>query len=305
MNVAVRFRFLLLASSCLVTGLGCATIKKLNPIESSTLQARRLTSEAEASIYAQDLEAAETKLVAAIERDPNDNRSRAVFADVLWARGEQLAAVEQMAKAVDLSEGRDPEHIIQLGQMLLTVGNPQAALQRADAALRLDDTSADAWTLKGFALKQTGDSKAALSAFFRSLSIRNDDAQARVEIARIYRQLGQPQRALAILAAPHPENLQVCPQFSEVCYLRGVLLRELDRPSDAVVALQSARKSGCEANDLYLQLAEAQLATGEVLNARATLAEAGKHCGPELRVALSALQEDVDARLPGTAGILR
>ena len=297
-------RVFVVSVSCLAIAGGCATIKKLTPIESSTVQARRLTREAEAAVYAQDLPGAESKLLAAIERDPNDHRSRAVLADVLWARGDQSSAVEQMGYAVDLSERRDAQHIIQLGQMLLTVGDASDALHRAEAAIRLDDSLADAWTLKGFALKQLGDSKSALTAFFRSLSIRHDDLQTRAEIAAIYRQLGQPQRALVILDAPHPEDLQDCPFISDVCYLRGVLLRELDRPSDAMVALQAAREAGCQAEDLLLQLAESQLAVGEVLKARATLIEAEPNCSPELRVALLALQDDVNARLPDTT-ILR
>lgn len=304
MALVARWRYWLVATSCLVTAAGCATIKKFNQRESSTVQARRLTREAEAAIHADDLEAAEAKLLAAIERDPDDIRSRAVLADVLWSHGDRQAALEQMGAAVDLSEGRDTQHLIQLGQMLYTDGDAQGALRRAEMALQRNSGLADAWTLKGFALNQLGNSKAALGAFFRSLSIRPDDPHTRYEIARIYRQLGQPQRALVILDAPHPESLQAWSHFPEACYLRGVLLRELDRPADAMLALQAARESGCQAEDLLLQLADAQLAAGEVLLARATLTEAESQCGPELQVALASLRTDVDARLPA-ATVLR
>lgn len=291
---------------CVVlVGGGCATIRKFNPLESKTLEARRLTREAESAMYESDLAAAESMLVSAIERDPTDNRSRAVLAEVLWSRGAQKAAVEQMARAVSLSGRRDADQITQLGQMLLTSGNHTAALHRAEEAIQLDASSADAWTLKGFAHKKQGDQKAALAAFFRSLSIRDDDPQTRAEIAKIYQQLGEPQRALSILGSPQDENFQNCPHFHEICYLRGVLLRELERPSDAIAALQSARENGCQANDLLFHLADAQLALGEVLKARATLTEASVDCAPELQVALAELQQRVDARLPAANPVWR
>lgn len=284
---------------------GCATIRKFNPLESKAVEARRLTKEAEAAIYESDYSNAESTLVSAIERDPTDNHSRALLADVLWTRGARKAAVEQMAKAVDLSERQDAAQISKLGEMLLTTGNHTAALHRADEAIALNPNSAEAWTLKGFTLKRLGQPKEALTAFFRSLSIRNEDSQTRAEIAKIYRQANQPQRALTILGAPDPEALQACRHFPEVCYLRGLLLRELERPTDAVVALQAARESGCEQGDLLFQLAECQLNAGQILQARATLADASQSCPENLRLALTELQQRVDEKLSVTDPVWR
>ena len=281
----------------LVVGSGCATIRKLNPLESNTLEARRLTREAEAAVHAADLAQAEHKLVSAIESDPLDHRSRAVLADVLWDRGAHRAAVEQMARAVELSEQRDPAQIIQLGWMLLETGNHQPAMRWAEQAIRLDEASADAWTLKGLALKRDGKSRSALAAFYRSLSIRSDDPQTRIEIAKIYREFGEPQRALTVLGAPQPEDVQSCSRYPEICYLSGVLLSELQRPADAVTALQNAKDCGCEHPDLLVQLAQAQVRAGELLMARATIAEAEQQCGPDLQVSLSELRQQVDERL--------
>ena len=87
--------------------------------------------------------------------------------------------------------------------------------------------------------------------------------------------------------------------------MRGVLLRELERPSDAIVALQSARESGCDADDLLLHLADSQLALGEVLKARATITEASAECGEEQRMALAELQRRVDAHLPNATPVWR
>jgi len=283
-----------------MTTCGCATIRKFNPLESKTLESRRLTQEAEAAIHESDLDHAESKLISAIERDPADGHARAVLADVMWQRGAPSAAIEQLAKSIQLSGRRDPQQVTSLGQMLLTTGDNQSALLRADEAIAVDPGLADAWTLKGFALKNIGDSEAALSAFFRSLSIRNDDPLTRIEIAKIYQQTGQAQRALATLGAPNADSVESCPHHPEVCYLRGQLLRDLDRPADAIAAMRDATDAGYQNVDLLFSLAEMQIDVGELLQARATIKDAMAMMGPgQQHPKLAELQRRVDSETPG------
>ena len=179
--------------------------------------------------------------------------------------------------------------------MELTTGNLDHALQHADEALAQDNTNSDAWTLRGFVLEARGEPEDALSAFFRSLSIRNDDPRTRLEIAKIYHATGQPQRALSILGAAPREAVAACPHYPEMCYLRGALMREVGRPVDAIAALQSARAHGCEMDDLLLQLASAQLAAGEQLQARATLADAEATVGAGFEVAIRDLKGQIES----------
>ncbi len=282
----------------LVAGNGCATIRKFNPLESKSLESRRLTQEAEAAIHDADLDRAESKLLAAIERDPTDGHARAVLADLLWERDEPAAAIEQMAKSIQLSGRRDPQQVASLGQMLLTTGDNQSALLRADEAIAVDPMLADAWTLKGFALRNQGKPEEALSAFFRSLSIRNGDPQTRLQIALIYQQTGQSQRALSILEAPHVESPEQCPHYAESCYLRGQLLRDLQRPADAILALRDARAAGYQDTDLLFSLAEMQIEEGELLQARATLNDAHAIVQPKDQSRLAELQQHVEAQSP-------
>lgn len=293
--------FALLFVAMLVAFFGCATIRKFNPLESKTLESRRLTQEAEAAIYESNLDHAESKLISAIERDPADSHARAVLADVMWQRGAPAAAIEQMAKSIQLSGRRDPAQVTSLGQMLITTGDNQSALLRADEAIAVDPTLADAWALKGFALKNLGQSEEALSAFFRSLSIRNDDPQTRLEIAKIYQQTGQAQRALTILGAPNVESVESCPLYSEVCYLRGQLLRDLNRNADAIVALRDAKNAGHPNIDLLFELAELQIGAGEMLQARATLKDATAMAGTGQQYPkLAELQQQLDSESKST-----
>lgn len=276
---------------------GCATIRKFNPIESHSLDARRLTQQAESAIHQSDWAEAEQKLIQAVERNPDDNRARDVLSDVLWERGAQREAIEEKSRAIQLSGRRDPIALTELGQMELTNGNPHAALRNADEAVSQDPNLADAWTLRGFALRAMDDHEAAMSAFFRSLSIRDDDARTKLEIAQIYHETGQPRRSLAILGATPKEVMADCPCFADSCYLKGVLMRELERPLDAANALEMARNNGCQQPDLPFHLAEAQLAAGEYLLAEETLAQIGD-IPPNYEVALSDLRQRIAAERP-------
>ena len=242
---------------------GCATIRKFNPIEAHTLEARHLTQQAEAAIHRSEWAEAESKLVRAIEKCPEDTRARSVLANVLWERGAKEAAVEQKTRSVEMAGGHDATELTELGQMEFSTGDLEQALVHASAAIRQDSSHADAWTLRGFVLRAMDRPDDALGAFFRSLSIRPDDPRTRLEIAGIYRETGEPRQALAILgAAPHEAD-SPCPYYPDVCYLRGLLLRDLERPDDAVAAFTLARDNGCTANDLVLRLADAQFAAEE------------------------------------------
>ena len=97
-----------------------------------------------------------------------------------------------------------------------------------------------------------------------------------------------------------PEDAVVaCPHYADVCYLRGLLLRDLDRPADAVTAFASARANGCVAPDLLFHLADSQLAAGDWLQAQVTLAEAvNEQNGEEIRIALTELQHRLNAASP-------
>ena len=282
---------------------GCATIRKLNPIESHTLEARRLTQQAEAAIHKSEWDDAETKLVRAIERCPEDTRARSVLADVLWQRGARSAAVEQKSRSIQLAGGRDAWELTELGQMQLSTGNAAEALQHAEDAISQNSELADAWTLKGFALNALDRPDDALGAFYRSLSIRSDDPRTRMEIANIYRAKGELRRALAILGDMPGDAGD---HYSDVCYLRGLLLGELNRPSDAVSAFASAKESGCSAPDLLFHLANAQLTAGERLSARATLADANQmEHAAEVKVALAELEKQLELTSPTETPVWR
>ena len=284
----------LLVAVCLLCVSGCATIRRFNPIASNTLEARQLTQEAQTAIHGASWDEAEAKLISAIEKCPEDNNARSVLAEVLWERGAHSAAVEQKTHAIDLSGRDDPLELTELGQMEFSTGSLDQALLHANKAIALDSSLAEAWTLRGFVLRAQGKPQEALNAFFRSLSIHSRCPRSRIEIARIYQDTNQPQRALAILQSVARSSEDECLFFGDVCFLRGVLLSELGRPVDSIEALQMAREHGCQADDLALRLAQSQYAAGQQLKARATLAELEDVGSEELKVAALQLKKKLE-----------
>ena len=266
-------RAVTLAWISILTGFvpGCATIRKLNPIQSSLAESRQLTQQAEADIHDARWREAELKLARAVEKCPEDGHARQCLANVLWQRGATRAAAAQMARSIELSPSPDPDALTQLGQMELSLGDTESAGQRANAALQLDKMSAEAWTLQANTLRAQGRIQEALKAYYRSLSLHSDNADTRLAIAGIYRQRGEAARGLARLAAiPASDS----PESIPVYVLRGQLLRELGRPGDAALAFEQAYQRGDSRPETLFQLAEAQLAAGNVAQVQETLEQA-------------------------------
>ncbi len=284
----------------LLVSSGCATIRKFHPKETHIGESRQLTQQAQLAIHNERWDAAEAHLLDAIERYPTDS-ARSCLADVYWNRGAHRAAIEQLTKAIELSGRKEPAALTKLGRMELTEGDVNAALRHANEALDGDRTFADAWSLRGLVLRRQGDTDASLASFFRSLSLQKDNPQTRLEIAEIYRDQGQPQRALAILDAAAEAGQPACPLQPNICYLRGLVLRELDRPRDAATALAKARDDGHSGPELLFQLAEAQFAAGNLAQARSTAEEALARDMPLQHPSVESLLRRIDVARQGAA----
>ena len=274
-SLRIGARYTRTANVCLLLVVsGCATIRKFSPVESHIIESRQLTQQAQADIHDKRWDDAEANLLTAIERCPQNDNAHRCLADVLWNQGAHRVAIAELSKAIELAGRADPGPLTKLGNMELAESDFAAALRHADEALQHDNRFADAWSLRGRVLRQQGDATTALACFFRSLSIRKDNPGTRIEIAKIYQTLGQPQRALAILDAAASSSQTKSEIQPEISFLRGLALRELDRPQDATRALVDARDQGFSHPEFYFQLADAQFAAGELRQARATASKA-------------------------------
>jgi tetratricopeptide (TPR) repeat protein len=289
-----RWRFAMIFWS--MAALGCATIRKLDPRQSHLAEARQLTRMAESAMHEQAWEEAEQKLVSAIQHCPDDDHARSCLSDVLWQRGANRAAIEQLKKSMELSGRSEPHHLVKLGNMELAEGLAKSALRHADEALAMDRACADAWKLKGHVKSRLNDPTGALDCFFRALSIEPRDTTARVQIANLCYQQGRLQRSLALLEGLSHERLDQH-LAGETHLLKGLVLHDLGRLKEAVASLEMAHGFGKRTGDLYFHLADAQLALGDFESARSAARQALDEVHPADRPALLDLLKRIEVAM--------
>ena len=144
--------------------------------------------------------------------------------------------------------------------MKLALGRRDEARQTVDEAIDLDPKSALAWAVRGRVLRASGEGRQALAALLRSLAQAPDDRQILLDVAELYRELNEPQRALQTL-----QNLaETYPPGEEpprVLFLIGQAHRALGRHDEAAEQFIAAARAEPSAESLYA-LAEAQYGAG-------------------------------------------
>jgi tetratricopeptide (TPR) repeat protein len=249
------------AALAVVTGAGCRLIPRSGPVPQEVADARRLCNEGLSAADRKDLLRAEGLLEQAVKNCPTDVDARRHYADVLWQRGERMAAVTQIAEALRLSPG-DTSLCIDGGRMYMELGLLDDADRLSREAVRVAPRSEKAWRLHGQVALARGRPEEALADYHRALAIAPDDRELILDTAEIYRRLGRPQRALAtlaILGESYPPN-QTPPQ---VLALEGMAQEALDRPTDAIESYRQAVARGLESQDVATRLAKLEQAGAE------------------------------------------
>jgi tetratricopeptide (TPR) repeat protein len=249
------------AALAVVTGAGCRLIPRSGPVPQEVADARRLCNEGLSAADRKDLLRAEGLLEQAVKNCPTDVDARRHYADVLWQRGERMAAVTQIAEALRLSPG-DTSLCIDGGRMYMELGLLDDADRLSREAVRVAPRSEKAWRLHGQVALARGRPEEALADYHRALAIAPDDRELILDTAEIYRRLGRPQRALAtlaILGESYPPN-QTPPQ---VLALEGMAQEALDRPTDAIESYRQAVARGLESQDVVARLAKLEQAGAE------------------------------------------
>jgi tetratricopeptide (TPR) repeat protein len=221
-----------------------------------------------------DSASAEMYFSSAIQACPEHDRAHAGYADVLWKRGARDLAIGHMEQAVRLSGG-DPDLLVRLGRMHLEQGEHEAAIHRAEQAIRSNRELATAWLLQGDILRERAELDPALASYYRALSLQEHCCEAQLAVADIYLAQGRPQRALATLES-------LASRFgtgqipAEVHRRQGVAQKALGRFDEAARSFVAAGLPGTS-SEWAGELAEAQLLAGELSAARLTVAEGMRH----------------------------
>ncbi len=245
---------------------GCRLPGSEGPVPKSLADCRQLSQRGIAAAERGQHEQAETLLSDAVKACPVDPDARRHYAEALWHRGARPQAVAQLQEAVRLAN--DPMLRVRLAEMQLALGQMEPARQTAEAALDLNPRLSAAWAIRGRVMRAAGQLPQALADYHRCLAYAPDDRQVLLEIAQLYRQLGQPQRALAALHRL-VDTYSPGEEPQQVLYLLGLTYIALDRYDDGVDSLSAAVLRKNPSPDVYYHLAEAEMLAGRPAQAAA------------------------------------
>ena len=219
-----------------------------------------------------DWKRAETLLARAVDKSPIDVEARRRYAEVLSHRGATQEALAQLEEARKQS-ATDPALCVRAGEVYLALHDTKNAAAMADEALALDPKLASAWALRGQVAAAAGNPRQSLADYHRALGYAPHDRQIELLVAESYRQLNQPERALAALQSlaegySHGEEPQ------QVLYLQGLAQRALGRYDEAAQSLAKAIQRDRPSPEILYQLAEVEWQAGNLAGAQATVQQA-------------------------------
>lgn len=264
----------IVAIACMVfiSSAGCRAIRS-KKLSRDLMNARTYSLRGADYLQKKNYSQAEPLFSEALKYSDADERAHWGLAEVLWKEKRTKEAIEHMSQAVNLSE-ENPEYIVRLGEMFLEVNAPEQALAQADKALTHDRKHAAAWELKGRALKQSNQLREALDSYSMAMIYRPDHARSRIAMADIYRQLGRPQMALVTLDEL-AEDQPTEPLPAQVWMLKSQALAALGELSESHACLaQACECVGEDEPDVMVALAKIHMASGEIGQARMSLARA-------------------------------
>lgn len=261
-----------------LTLVGCrAWPWKPGPVSPSVATCRDLSREGLSAIEQGQWQQAERCMSGAVAACPIDVEARRHYAETLLKRGASAEALVQLDEAMRLSR-HDASLAVRSGEIYLNMRQMDAATQRAERALQIDSTSADAWALRGRIMAARGDQRQALSDLQRALGYHPDDRALLFEIAQTYRKLDRPDRALVCLQTLG-ETYSAGEEPRELLIEQAQMLTAVARHGDAAAVYEEALRRGAPTPDLQFNLAHSYLSAGQTLRATQA-AQAGLTLAP-------------------------
>ena len=244
----------------------------------STIASRQYVQQAVESLQQNDPTDASQKLELAIETNPENAEARAMYADVLWKRGQRSEAIAEMERAVKNAE-MTPNELIKLAWMYFEENDLANAARWVEKGLKRDAAIADGWLLRGKIDEARGKNREAIAAYHQAIYYNPEDYRANLMLSNVYLKARQPQRALETIQgisskfAPNQEPV-------EVVYAEGMALYSLQRYSDATAYFAAAAAKNPRNPRFLEMLADAQFRAGQYDNALQT-AQAGMKLEPQ------------------------
>jgi tetratricopeptide (TPR) repeat protein len=251
---------------------GCHLPNFHGPVPTPLATSRRLSQQAAAALERGQKTEAETLLAKAVKTCPTDPDAHHYYAEALWLRDARPEAASQLEQACRLTP-EEPSLRVRLAEMYLAMGQVEAARQNAEHAIRLNPRLAGAWAVQGRVMQAMGDLRQALADQHRALGYAPNDRQILLEVAGLYWQMHQPQRALETLSSV-AETYAPGEESQQLLYLMGVTYTALNRYDDAAASLALAASRERPTAEILYRLAEAQWLSGRPEDAGVSLGQA-------------------------------
>ena len=250
---------------------GCRSIGRIRESRQS-VDARKLSRQGMQELHRGRWNEAEQLFGNALTVSDSDDRAHRGIAEAYWNRDQRDLAIKHMEKAVQLSAG-DPRLVGRLGEMYLHEDRLEKAEEQSKIALASERDSPEIWALRGDCLRRRGAHEEALAAYHRALALQPDFATAKLHVAELYLDSNQYDRLLATL-----DQIDAAGDGSRaptrVHMLRGIAMRNLNRPELAAKHFARAAESDPERAEPHLQIAAIELEKGRPERASESVARA-------------------------------
>ena len=266
---------------------GCRLPSRQGPVPQSVAECRRLSQQGVAALDRGRQQDAEALLVKAVAACPVDAEAHRHYAESLWRRGARREAIAQLEESSRLA-GDDATISTRLAEMYLANNQLELARQNADRAIDLDARLPGAWAIRGKVMRTAGLTRDALADDLRALGYAPKDRETLLEVAELYRQENQPERALQTLQTL-AETYSPGEEPGQVLHLLGLAYVALGRCDDAVENLSLAVARGKPTPEMFCSLGEAQLLLGHATEA-AVAARQALAIQPQHRPSLALLE---------------
>jgi tetratricopeptide (TPR) repeat protein len=160
-----------------------------------------------------------------------------------------------------------------MAEMQLAADQVASAGQTAERALDLDPKLPGAWAIRGGVRRAGGKPQEALADYLRALGYAPNDRAMLREVAGLYGELHQPQRALQTLQSL-AETYPPGEEPADCLYLTGLAYVALGRYDDGVESFSAAVTRGTPTAEMYCQLGQAELLAGHTAEAASAARQA-------------------------------
>jgi tetratricopeptide (TPR) repeat protein len=239
---------------------GCKLPGSDGPVSQQLLTSRHYSQQGLAAMERAEWDRAETVLSRAVRACPTDVEARRHYADALWQRERREEAIAQLVAAARLVPD-DPAIYVRLAEMRLEMGQVVAARQAAERALDLHPKLAQAWAVHGRVMCAAGEHRQALADYHRALGYAPNERAILLDVAEVYRQLNEPQRAMLTLQKLN-DTYPPGEESPQVLYLLGLAYSATGRYDDAVETYTAAMVRDRPTPDVLARIGEVQLARG-------------------------------------------